>query len=386
MARYKLTDLQVKNAKPGRLSDGGGLYLDTKPGGAKAWVLRIMVKGKVLERGLGSFPQVGMKLARDKASDWAVEIRAGRDPRTEPAEAKPARTFKECALAYINDNEPTWKNEVHRRQWRSTLEMYVYGIIGEKPVDQVDTADVLSILKPIWTTKHETARNVRGRVEMILSAAKVEGHRTGDNPALWKGHLEHALPKVKRKPVHHAALPYTMISGVVAKLRARNAISARALEFTILTAVRTGETLKATWDEFDIDAAQWVIPAERMKAGVEHVVPLSPRAVEILNEMRQLNRPYIFPGQSHSYLSNMAMSAMLDGIIGESFKGASATVHGFRSTFRDWCADKTNYPDSVAEACLAHTVGNAVVAAYRRTTFLERREALMDEWAEYCTP
>lgn len=386
MTRYKLTELQVKNSKSGRLSDGGGLYLDTKPGGAKAWVLRIMVKGKVMERGLGSFPRVGMRQARDKSEEWSFEIRCGRDPRAALEEATPVRTFKDCALAYITQNEPTWKNEVHRKQWRSTLSTYAYPTIGDKPVDQVDTADVLAILRPIWTTKYETARNLRGRIELILSAAKVEGHRSGDNPALWKSHLQHALPKVKRKPVHHAAMPYTVISDFVEKLRDRNAASARALEFTILTAVRTSETLKATWDEFDIDRAQWIIPAERMKAGVEHVVPLSPRVVEILQEMRRLNRPFVFPGQSHSYLSNMAMSAMLDGIIKEHFPGTAATVHGFRSTFRDWCADKTNYPDSVAEACLAHTVTNNVVAAYRRTTFLERRESLMNEWAAFCSP
>lgn len=386
MARHKLTELQVKNAKPGRVSDGGGLYLDTKPGGAKAWVLRIMVKGKVMERGLGSFPQVGLKVARDKAEDWAAEIRCGRDPRAVEIAVKHVPTFRDCALAYIAENDPTWKNEVHKRQWRSTLEMYVYPVIGDKPVDQVDTVDVLAILKPIWTAKYETARNVRGRIELILSAAKVEGHRSGDNPAIWKGHLEHALPKVKRKPVHHAAMPYTIIAEFMTKLRERNATSARALEFTILTAVRTSETLKATWDEIDFDGAKWVIPAERMKAGVEHVVPLSERAIAILTEMRRLGRPYIFPGQSHSYLSNMAMSAMLDGIVTEHFKDTKATVHGFRSTFRDWCADKTNYPDSVAEACLAHTVGNAVVAAYRRTTFYERRESLMNEWANYCAP
>ena len=385
MARHKLTDTQAKNAKPGRLSDGGGLYLDTKPGGAKAWVLRIMVKGKVMERGLGSYPQVTLKQAREKSAEWADEIRCGRDPRAVASEAKPARTFKDCALDYIAENESTWKNEVHRHQWRSTLKTYAYPTIGDKPVDQVDTMDVLSILKPIWTTKHETARNLRGRIETILSAAKVEGHRNGDNPAIWKGHLEHVLPNVKRKPVHHAAMPYTMIAEFMAKLRDRNATSARALEFTILTAVRTGETLRATWNEFDIDGAQWVIPAERMKAGVQHVIPLSTRAVEILKEMRQLNRPYVFPGQSRSFLSNMAMSAMLEGIVTEHFKGTGATVNGFRSTFRDWCADQTNYPDSVAEACLAHAVGNAVVAAYRRTTFLGRRESLMNEWATFCS-
>lgn len=368
-----LTTLAVKNAKPGRHADGGGLHLLVKESGARSWVYRFMLKGKSRDVGLGAAAgpdAISLSDARDLASALRLKVKAGIDPleerKREAAQALAAAqaaqiagiTFKSVAEAYIAANEASWRNEKHRQQWANTLATYVYPVMGELPVAEIGTAHVLKILEPIWQAKPETASRIRGRIETVLDAAKARGYRTGENPARWRGHIAQILPARSRLTRgHHKAMPYDAIPAFVAQLRERDAMAALALEFVILTAARTNEVLGATWDEVDLEKAVWTIPAARMKAGKEHRVPLSPRAVEILETVKPLKKDFLFPADTRGKLSTMAMTMLLRRM------KQDCTVHGFRSGFRDWAAECTAYAHEVAEMALAHVIGNKAEAA-----------------------
>jgi integrase len=383
----------VKHAKPGRHADGGGLYLLVKEGGARSWVYRFMLKGKSRDVGLGPAGPGGISLAqaRDLATALRLKVKAGIDPLEErqraEAEAKAAEqaakvagvTFKAMAETHIAANRDSWRNAKHRQQWENTLKTYAYPVIGDLPVAEVDTPHVLQILEPIWREKTETASRLRGRIETVLDSAKARGYRQGENPARWRGHLAQILPaRTKLSRGHHKAMPYDAIPAFVEQLQKREAVAALALEFAILTAARTGEVIGAEWAEVDLAKAVWTVPAERMKAGKEHRVPLSPRAVEILEETKQLGGQHLFPGAQRAKLSSMAMAMLLRRM------KQDVTVHGFRSAFRDWAAECTGYSHEVAEMALAHTIGNAVERAYRRGDLFEKRRRLMADWATYC--
>ncbi len=388
-----LTPLAVKNAKPGRHADGAGLHLLVKETGARSWVYRFMLKGKARDVGLGAAGPDGISLAaaRDARDVLRVKVKGGIDPLEERqreasaalASAQAAQvagmTFKAVAEAYIGANEASWRNDKHRQQWRNTLASYVYPVMGELPVAEIGTPHVLKILEPIWQGKPETASRIRGRIETVLDAAKARGYREGENPARWRGHIAQILPARSRLTRgHHKAMPYDAIPEFVAKLRKREAVAALALEFVILTASRTGEVIGATWAEVDLDKAVWTVPAARMKAGKEHRVPLSPRAVEILEATQGLSKEALFPAAKGGAMSGMAMSMLLRRM------GVDVTVHGFRSSFRDWAAECTGYAHEVCEMALAHVIGNKAEAAYRRGDMFDKRRRLMQEWALFC--
>lgn len=389
-----LSALSVKNAKPGRHSDGAGLQLLVKVSGARSWVFRYNLNGNSHDVGLGPASGTGaitLADARDQASELRLKIKRGIDPIVEKQDAllkaraaAQARriaqvTFRHAAKAYLDANEVSWRNAKHRQQWKNSLETYVYPIVGDMPVAQVETSQILEILEPIWLNKPETASRVRGRIETVLDSAKARGYREGENPARWRGHLAQILPARKKlSRGHHKALPFSEIPSFLEQLRSRQAVGALALEFTILTAARTSEVLYATWSEIDIENAVWTIPAERMKAGNEHRVPLSARALEILEQVQLLGGTSVFPGGDRRFLSGMAMAMLLRRM------GTDVTVHGFRSTFRDWAAECTVYHYDVAEMALAHSIGNKVERAYRRSDLFEKRRCLMNDWADYC--
>ena len=388
-----LTPLAVKNAKPGRHADGAGLHLLVKETGARSWVFRFMLKGKSRDVGLGAAGAGGISLliARDRASALRLKVKAGIDPLEERqreasevlASAQAALiagiTFKAVAETYIGTNEASWRNDKHRQQWRNTLASYVYPVMGELPVADIATAHVLKILEPMWQEKPETASRIRGRIETVLDAAKARGYREGENPARWRGHIAQILPPRSRLTRgHHKAMPYEAIPAFMAMLRERAAMAALALEFVILTATRTSEVLGATWAEVDLDKALWTVPASRMKAGKEHRIPLSPRAVEILEAVKPLGEASLFPADKGGKLSTMAMSMLLRRMKLE------CTVHGFRSGFRDWAAECTGYAHEVCEMALAHVIGNKAEAAYRRGDLFDKRRRLMADWATYC--
>ena len=343
--------------------------------------------------GLGQYPTVTLADARTRADDARrllldnidpIEHRRQRRAQTKLDIAKRV-TFVECAGQYIASHQAGWRNPKHRQQWDSTLKTYAYSILGGLSVAAVDTGLVVKVLQPIWTTKPETASRLRGRIESILNWATVRGFRQGDNPARWRGHLENVLPHYSkvRRVVHHAALSYVELPDFLTKLRIQEGIAARALEFAILTAARTGEVIGARWSEINLTSRLWTIPADRMKAGKEHRVPLSPRACEILGAIQPSkvdDRAFIFPGsKAAAPLSNMAFLMLL-----RRMECGNLTAHGFRSTFRDWCAERTNFPNEVCEMALAHTVGSKIEAAYRRGDMFDKRRKLMDAWAGYC--
>ena len=375
--------------------DGGGLYLQVTEGAdgtpRKSWLFRYAVGGRERQMGLGPLSDVPLAEARNRALAARELRRAGKDPIAEReaarAEASLVATktmsFDECATAYIAAHRAGWRNIKHASQWTNTIATYCSPVFGELPVQLVDVGLVMKAIEPLWATKPETAGRVRGRIERILDWAKVRGYRDGENPARWRGHLDHLLPargKIRRVQ-HHAALAYAEIPAFVTALRGRNAIAARALEFAILTAARTGEVLGAKWSEIDLDARVWVIPAERMKAGREHRVPLADRALEIIkNMMASKQNDYIFYGDRRATLSNMSLLMLL-----RRMGRNDITTHGFRSTFRDWVAEQTDCPSAVAEMALAHSIGNAVEAAYRRGDMLDKRRPLMAKWENYCT-
>jgi integrase len=313
-----------------------------------------------------------------------IDARRAERARQRLEEAK-AFTFKQCAEAYINAHRAGWRNDKHAAQWSATLSTYAYPKVGALPVQAIDTALVLKVLEPIWATKPETAGRLRGRLENVLDFAKARGYREGENPARWRGHLDNLLPALSkvRQVEHHAALPYTELSDFLTRLREQEGTSARALEFAILTAARTGEVIGARWSEVNLREKTWTIPAERMKARREHRVPLSSRALSILTEMqaaRESDESFVFPGgKPGKPLSNMAFLMLL-----RRMDRADLTAHGFRSSFRDWAAERTNFPSEVAEMALAHVVSSKVEAAYRRGDLFEKRRGLIEAWAKFC--
>jgi len=390
-----LTPLSVKNAKPGRHVDGGGLHLLVKETGARSWVFRYMLKGKARDVGLGaaSGPDaLTLAKVRDAASALRLTVKAGVDPlekRAQEAAEKLAAeqaakvagiTFRAVAEAYLDANEGSWRNAKHRQQWRNTLTSYVFPAIGDLPVAAIETQHILDIVEPIWKAKPETASRIRGRIETVLDAAKARGYRSGENPSRWRGHIKQILPaRPKLSRGHHKAMAYAAIPAFVADLRQRDAMAALALEFTILTATRTSEAIGAKWEEVDLGKAVWTIPANRMKGGREHRVPLSPRALEILEAVKPLGGQWVFPTDKGGKLSTMAMSMLL-----RRMKIGDATVHGFRSSFRMWAAESTAYAHEVCEMALAHATKNKVEAAYQRSDVFEKRRRLMIDWANYC--
>jgi integrase len=377
---------------PGYYADGGNLYFRVADGGSRGWIFRFAIRGRTRDMGLGAYPDVTLAKARDLAADCRRMVAIGLDPIEARKEKravdhlKAARsiTFDQCSAAYIAAHETGWRNAKHRQQWTNTLKAYVSPVVGKLPVQAVDTGLVLKALEPIWRSKPETASRLRGRIEAILDWAKVREFRSGENPARWRGHLDHLLPaKSKVRQVkHHAALPYGQIGAFMAGLRDQPGGAARAFEFLILSATRSGETLGAIWNEFDLAARLWTIPAGRMKAGREHRVPLSAAALAVIEGVREVRQgDFVFPGARQGRpLSEMALLMLL-----RRMGFGHITVHGFRSAFRDWAAERTNFPREVAEMAFAHAIEDKVEAAYRRGDLLEKRRRLMSAWAEFCS-
>jgi integrase len=402
----KLSAIRVaKLTKPGRYGDGAGLWLQVsrwKNDVSKSWLFQYVSPTKrkirkdgseagcVRQFGLGGFPRISLADARDEAAKAYKQVRGGIDPiETQRSiraqlrlDAANRVTFQECADKYIASHREGWRNARHAQQWEVTLATYVAPVMGNLPVQKIDLPLVLKVLEPIWTSKPETAKRVRGRIEHILDFARARGYRDGENPARWKGHLDHMLAKTsKLKNVrHHPALPYAELPVLMNDLRSRQGISARALEFTILTAGRSGEVIGTQRNEIDLVAKLWTIPGERMKGGREHRVPLTDRMLEILKSLpREQDNPFVFIGGKEGV--PLANEAMLD-VLREMRPGM--TVHGFRSTFRDWAAETTSFPNHVMEMALAHAIGDKVEASYRRGDLFEKRKRLMTEWAKYC--
>lgn len=378
-----LTARKVETAKPGKYGDGGNLYLIVSESGSRKWVLRFTWRGSAKEMGLGSAKLVSLAEAREKAATALRMVARGINPIEERKRDNGTPTFGDMADSVCQTLSDGFRNEKHKAQWKSTLKTYA-APLRSKPVDTITTDDILTVIKPIWTLKPETASRVRGRVEKVLDAAKAKGFRDGENPARWRGHLDHLLPKPsKLERRHHAAMAYEDIAAFVGDLRKRQATAALALEYCILTAARSGEVLGAKWSEIDLIKKVWTIPASRMKAGREHRVPLSNRAMTILKQLREADGgEFVFPGQRPKKpLSNMAMEMVL-----RRMKVENATVHGFRSSFRDWAGNVTSFPREVTETALAHVIGDKAEQAYRRGDALEKRRTLMDAWAAYCEP
>lgn len=375
-----LTARKVETAKPGRYTDGRGLTLLVKSSGARSWVLRYQIVGRRRDMGLGAWPEVTLAMARERALAARREMAEGRDPLAERARIKRLR-FRDAAATLIEDKRQGWRNEKHAAQWTSTLEAYAFPILGDLDVRAITAQEVLEALRPIWTEKPETASRVRQRIEAVLDYASAIGARDGDNPARWKGHLDHILPRSTkvRAVVHHPAMERAALPAFMAELATRDGVGARALAFTILTAARSGEVRGARWSEIDLDAALWIIPADRMKASKEHRVPLGAAAIRQLPEPRGAD-DLVFPGGASRDrpLSDMSLSAVL-----KRMKVEGVTVHGFRSTFRDWAGETTAFPREVIEAALAHRLKDKAEAAYARGDMLAKRAALMDAWASY---
>jgi integrase len=366
--------------KHGRHADGGGLYLSISPNGGRRWVFLFRWHGKPTEIGFGSARDVTLARARELASQARAKLAEGINPKDARRPSEGA-TFGECADRLIATMRPSWRNSKHAAQWEMTLREYA-APLRRLPVDKITTDDVLSVLKPLWKDKPETASRLRGRVERVLDAAKAQGLRSGENPARWRGHLDQLLPKRQRLTRgHHAAMSYVDVPSFVGSLHARNGAAARALEFAILTAARSGEVLGARWVEFDLERAVWTIPATRMKAGREHRIPLSRRALGVVKAMHERrNGDFVFAGEKPGQpLSVMALQMVL-----RRMKIEGATVHGFRSAFRDWAAECTNFTNEVCEAALAHVIENKTEAAYRRGDLFNKRRKLMEAWAAYC--
>lgn len=378
-----------RTREPGLYADGGGLYLQVTHADARSWIFRFMLNGRARSMGLGSLHTLTLAEARNKATECRKLCLDGIDPiearqRVRSAaqlDAAKAMTFDACAEAYIEAHKKGWRNEKHVDQWRNTLATYASPVFGALPVQAVDTGLVMRVIEPIWGHKTETATRVRGRIESVLDWAATRGYRQGENPARWRGHLQNLLPKRSKvqRVEHHAVLPFVQISEFIASLRQQNGTSPLALEFTILTAARTGEVIGATWDEIDLAERAWTVPAERMKGGREHRVPLCAQALRILERFRALDDKYVFPGGKRGRpLSNMAMLELL-----KRMGRPDLTVHGFRSTFRDWAAETTHFPNEMVEMALAHIIENKVEAAYRRGDLFQKRRELMDAWAGF---
>lgn len=386
----RLAPVDLKNLnKRGYYSDGGGLYFRVSEFNTKSWAFRFTQAGKSREMGLGAFPDVSLKEARERAAESRKQLRDGIDPIDKRQEIKSALlasrasalTFEQCAAAFIAAKEAEWKNAKHGDQWRNTLSAYAYPLVGKVLVRDVGQSHIMQILEPIWTTKTETASRLRGRIENVLDYATARGYRQGDNPARWRGHLDKLLatPSKVAKVEHHPALPYPEIGSLMAELRKHTGLGARALEFAILTAARSGEVRGATWAEIDLDSGVWTIPAERMKAGKEHRIPLSAEAVQLLRNLPRMNEfSLAFPSVKVKELSDMTLTAVLRRM------NRQVTAHGFRSTFRDWAGETTAYPREVIEHALAHQLKDKAEAAYARGTLFEKRRRLMADWAKFC--
>jgi integrase len=387
-----LTAIEVQRlTTPGMhfVGEVAGLALFVKPTGARSWILRVSIAGKRRDMGLGGYPDVTLADARRRARELREQIDNGIDPIGQRREARAAlratlakaMTFNQCIDAYLDAHNESWSNPKHRQQWRNTLATYAGPVIGGLDVAQIEVGHVLKVLQPIWSEKTETAVRLRGRIESVLSWATTAGYRMGENPARWKGHLQNllAMPTKIAKVEHHAALPYRELGAFMADLAKMQGVGARALEFTILTAARSGEVRGATWGEIDLEAGIWTIPGERMKAKNEHTVPLSDAALDLLRSLPR-SGDLIFPGaRSGRPLSDMSLTAVLRRMGRDDI-----TVHGFRSTFRDWAAEQTAYPSEVVEMALAHTIINKVEAAYRRGDLIEKRRRLMADWSRFC--
>ena len=395
MRTGKLTALKVKNlTAPGRYGDGGGLWLQVRDSHRRSWLFRYARDGKARQMGLGSTGTVSLAEARAAAEDCRRQLQAGADPLSARAAVEAVRksaasivTFRSVAERYLAAHESGWKNAKHRLQWSSTLEAHAYPTIGNRSVASITTGDVMTVLEPIWHVMPETASRLRGRIESVLDYAKAREWRNGENPARWRGHISNMLPRRNkaRTVQHHAALPWAKMAAFWAELSEESGTAAAALRFAILTAARTSEVVGARWSEIDIAENVWAVPAARMKAGKEHRVPLSTAAVNLLQPYAAIRSTassdeFVFAGQREGKpLSTMAMAMLL-----RRMKRDDVTVHGFRSTFRDWCAETTEYPREVAEAALAHALADKVEAAYRRGDLFEKRKAMMEAWAAFC--
>lgn len=382
----KLTKKLVENLGPGRHGDGGGLYLVVDPSGARRWIVRVTVKGQKNAKGaplrtdfgLGGADTVTLNQARDRALEYRRMARQGLNPRYNAKQDIP--TFEEFAQQVHIERLPTWKNVKHGQQWINTLRDYVFPKIGRMPLDGIGQPEVLMCLSPIWTEKHETARRLAQRIKVVLDVAKAKGFREGENPvtAIKEAGV---LPKVKAKPKHHKAMGWRDVPAFYADLRGRAAMAAKALMFTCLTGSRTGEVLGMTWDEIDFETEVWTCPAARMKTGEDHRVPLTGEMLAILEPLKAIQSEYVFEGQKrHQPLSNMAMLMLMRRMNVE-----GVTVHGFRSSFRDWASEVANAPRDVAESSLSHRIGSDVERAYARSDLLERRRTLMERWSHYVT-
>ncbi|MGC9420146.1 MAG: tyrosine-type recombinase/integrase, partial [Rhodovulum sp.] len=378
----KLTTKKVENLRqPGFYGDGEGLYLKVGSGGARSWILRTVVHGRRRDLGLGAASLVSLAEARTKARAYRKIAREGGDPDT--IRKRESLTFEEAAARVHAQLLPTWKNRKHAETWLATVENYANPKFGKRPLHTIGSADILSVLSPIWTDKHETARRLKQRLSTIFDWAKGAGHYPHENPVAG---LTKALPAVKRKAVHMAAMPWRELPAFMAQLAAREAVSARCLEFLILTALRSGEVRGAEWSEFDLDEAVWLVPDARMKRGLPHRVPLSPEALAVLQKVRGLDPDCVFPspkrGKDHKAqpLSVMAFKPLLGRMGADGF-----TVHGFRSTFRDWCSESAHADREVAETALSHATGNEVERAYARSDLFDRRRALMKAWGRFAT-
>ena len=387
----ELSALDIKRlSKPGRHAIGciSGLLIVVKESGAKSWILRTMIGGRRCSVGLGPYPEISLSEARNKARAYKKDIREGIDPLAEKRRIKASLTrqngripFIEVARLCHEKKIEGFKNAKHGKDWISSVNRYAVPLIGKLPVDEIDLHHILKIIEPIWTTKTETASRLRQRLEQILAFATVCGYRKGDNPARWKGHMDAILPKPSKikKVKHFPALDWREISAFMTDLRKRDGMGARCLEWIILTACRSGEARPATWGEIDVERCVWTIPADRMKTGKEHKVPLVADAVKLINSLPKFQGiNYIFAAPRGGPLSDMSVSAVCRRM------QVDAVPHGFRSTFRDWCAESTNFPREVAEQALAHAIGNQVEAAYRRGDLFEKRRKLMNAWAGYC--
>ena len=399
MARLvdQLTEAKICTlSRPGLYPDGRGLYLQIRSGGSRSWIYRFTLSGRTRDKGLGSLQDLGLMAARHRAAECRVLLAKGTDPiEHEKAERAAARiivapskkqgpTFQECAEKYMDEKLRRLRSEVHRKQWRYSLETFAYPVIGQKSVANINTQDILDVLRPIWETTCETAQRLRGRIERVLARATVEGQRDGINPATWRGHLQEALPaRSEVQPVkHHPAMRIEDVPQFIAELRQREEVGAAALQFLILTASRTRETTEARWDEIDLNERTWTIPPTRAKTGRDHCVPLSTGALLILQAMaplRDVGGGFIFPGTKGRGLSQMTLLALLQRRMGR-----QVTVHGFRSSFRDWAGDIGAVPREIAEACLAHVLPSKVERAYRRRSAIERRREVMQSWCDYC--
>ncbi|MBO9510606.1 site-specific integrase [Erythrobacter sp. A6_0] len=379
MAKLAATFIKSKDLEPGRYQDGAGLFLNVTKSGTRSWVVRLQSNGKRRDFGLGSFPTVSLQRARELAVETRETLARGLDPKSEKVRLRSIPTFEAAAKSVFDANKGEWRNAKHRAQWWTTLETYAFPKIGEMQVNEIDTDHVLAVLAPIWTAKPETARRVRQRIVMVLDWAT--GKKLREHPLHVRG-VNQALPKVKRSIRHHPAMEYSEIAAFLVMLRQRETMARLALELLILTATRSNEVRLAKWCEFDLDQGEWTIPASRMKAGKKHVVPLPPRAVKILERARELKtvgQDYVFAGARRGKpLSDMALLKIMRDM------SLEAVPHGFRSSFRDWVSEETDYPRDIAEAALAHTIRDKTEAAYRRGKLLEKRRRLMGEWAAYC--